>query len=204
MSAGPFRCRADLWETCKKAAADRITAHHAAKPEDPGISLTVLRREIAGTLPDAALFEPLLDSLCADGFVRASGMIRRKDFSPQLPAAVRQARARLRITLVREKFNPPKLSTYVSTQDEQDAIRAMQRSGEIFHLDDETAMLVSAYEELRGLILAHLRQAGKATVAELRDATGSSRRILVPLCEKLDREGATRRNGDYRSAVSRA
>lgn len=201
VQAGPFRCRADLWDACKKAAADRISAHHTAKPEDPGISLSVLRREIADTLPDAALFDPLLDALTADGFVRVTGMIRRKDFSPQLPAPVRQARARLRITLVREKFNPPKLSTYVTTQDEQDAIRAMLRSGEIFQLDDETAMLVSACDELRSLILTHLRQAGKATVAELRDATGSSRRILVPLCEKLDREGATRRSGDYRTAV---
>ncbi|MBI4327339.1 MAG: SelB C-terminal domain-containing protein, partial [Chloroflexi bacterium] len=39
---------------------------------------------------------------------------------------------------------------------------------------------------------------GSATVSELRQAVGASRRIVVPLLEKLDREGVTRREGDRR------
>jgi selenocysteine-specific elongation factor len=35
-------------------------------------------------------------------------------------------------------------------------------------------------------------------VAELRDATGTTRRILIPLLERLDREGVTVRDGDWR------
>jgi selenocysteine-specific elongation factor len=40
---------------------------------------------------------------------------------------------------------------------------------------------------------------GPATVSELRQALGSSRRIMVPLLERLDRDGITRRVGDKRT-----
>jgi selenocysteine-specific elongation factor len=39
---------------------------------------------------------------------------------------------------------------------------------------------------------------GPATVSELRQALGSSRRVMVPLLERLDRDGVTRRVGDKR------
>jgi len=39
---------------------------------------------------------------------------------------------------------------------------------------------------------------GPATVSELRKALESSRRIMVPFLEKLDRDGVTRRMGDKR------
>ena len=37
-----------------------------------------------------------------------------------------------------------------------------------------------------------------ATVAEIRDLLGTTRKYAVPLCEYLDRAGVTRREGDLR------
>ena len=37
-----------------------------------------------------------------------------------------------------------------------------------------------------------------ATVAEIRDLLGTTRKYAVPLCEYLDRVGVTRRDGDLR------
>ena len=37
-----------------------------------------------------------------------------------------------------------------------------------------------------------------ATVSDIRQAVGASRRVVVPLLEKLDRDGVTRRQGDTR------
>jgi selenocysteine-specific elongation factor len=37
-----------------------------------------------------------------------------------------------------------------------------------------------------------------ATVAEIRDLLGTTRKYAVPLCEYLDRIGVTRREGDLR------
>jgi selenocysteine-specific elongation factor len=39
---------------------------------------------------------------------------------------------------------------------------------------------------------------GPSTVSQLRQALGSSRRVMVPLLERLDRDGITLRAGDKR------
>jgi selenocysteine-specific elongation factor len=58
------------------------------------------------------------------------------------------------------------------------------------------------------LICQYIRTNGPATVSQLRQELGCTRRILVPLLERLDRDGITLRNGDARalrqsSALSR-
>jgi len=43
-----------------------------------------------------------------------------------------------------------------------------------------------------------LREHGSATASELRQALGTSRRIVIPLLERLDKDGVTSRAGDKR------
>jgi selenocysteine-specific elongation factor len=47
-------------------------------------------------------------------------------------------------------------------------------------------------------IRSYLREKGSATVSELKPVLGVSRRIMVPLLERLDRDGVTVRKGDVR------
>lgn len=54
------------------------------------------------------------------------------------------------------------------------------------------------YEALVAAIVAALRERGKITVAEVRDITGTSRKVVLPVLEELDRKRITRREGDYR------
>jgi len=49
------------------------------------------------------------------------------------------------------------------------------------------------------LIRQYIRNNGPATVSDLRQEVGCSRRIIVPLLERLDRDGVTTRNGDVRT-----
>ena len=59
-----------------------------------------------------------------------------------------------------------------------------------------------SYDQIRAKIAELLASRGRATASELRDAIGTSRRILIPLLERFDKEGLTRRDGDYRSLKS--
>ena len=43
-----------------------------------------------------------------------------------------------------------------------------------------------------------LRVHGKATVSELKKVMNISRKVAVPVLEKMDRDGITTRQGDYR------
>jgi selenocysteine-specific elongation factor len=54
-------------------------------------------------------------------------------------------------------------------------------------------------ERMKDAVADFICQNGPATVSELRQTLQSSRRIMVPLLEKLDRDGMTRRIGDKRT-----
>jgi selenocysteine-specific elongation factor len=55
-----------------------------------------------------------------------------------------------------------------------------------------------AIGKMREAIELQLSRSGSATVSELRQATGTTRRIIVPLLEYFDRVGLTKRSGDRR------
>ncbi len=54
------------------------------------------------------------------------------------------------------------------------------------------------FEEMTDEIKSHLSNHGTITVSEARDITGTTRKVVVPLLEELDRRRVTRRDGDYR------
>jgi len=59
--------------------------------------------------------------------------------------------------------------------------------------------LRESFERMKSQVAEFISKKGPATVSELRQALGSSRRIMVPLLERLDRDGVTRRVGDKRT-----
>jgi selenocysteine-specific elongation factor len=59
-------------------------------------------------------------------------------------------------------------------------------------------LLRESFERMKSQVIEFISKNGPATVSELRQALGSSRRVMVPLLERLDREGKTRREGDRR------
>jgi len=58
--------------------------------------------------------------------------------------------------------------------------------------------LASAYKEMVDRIVAHLKQHGKITAAEVRDRFNTSRKYAIGLLEHLDEAKVTRRVGDER------
>jgi selenocysteine-specific elongation factor len=80
----------------------------------------------------------------------------------------------------------------------QQALRFLIQSGEAVELDADTAMLAENYVKAAQLIKAHLQKTGGATASELRQILNTNRRVIIPLLERLDREGVTIRQGDKR------
>ena len=72
-------------------------------------------------------------------------------------------------------------------------------SGEAVALGDEVVLAAENFLRAIGLIKKHIHEKGPATVSDLRQALGTSRRIVMPLLERLDRDGLTLRQGDLRS-----
>lgn len=197
---------AGRWQSLVKHAAEAVDAEHRARPEELGIKLSDLRGrlEAYAALPVAEVFDALVADLCRNGFVRAGAVIRRATHRPALPPRLQAAGARIRGALAAKPFDPPSRKDLAPDATAQQALRFLVQTGEAVELGDDAVLSAEGYAKAVDAIRTFLRQRGQATVSELKPVLGVSRRIMVPLVEKLDRDGVTVRKGDYRVLRSSA
>ncbi len=193
---GGFAVEAKWWNAVVTDAANAIDAEHGARPERAGLELARLRSAVSKEA--VALFDPLVIALQARGFVRSGDIIGRETHRPALPSHLRKAGELLRQTLDASAFDPPSRKEIAGNISAQQALRFLFETGEAIELSPDAVLSAQAFEKMRDTIVVHLRERGAATVSELRQALGSSRRVMVPFLERLDRDGVTRRNGDRR------
>jgi selenocysteine-specific elongation factor len=71
-------------------------------------------------------------------------------------------------------------------------VRALEAAGRIVRVDEDLAWSAPAFARLRAAALG-LATPGPVTPAELRDATGTSRKYVMALLEELNRRGVLAR-----------
>jgi selenocysteine-specific elongation factor len=196
VTSGDWAINAPWWGTLKARAAEAIESEHKAHPDRQGLPLSDLRRAVA--LPHAALFDVLIADLCRNGFSQSGTTIRRGGHKLALPAHLEAHGARIRSALAAKPFEPPTRKDLAGDAAAQQALRFLVQSGEAIELDAETMMLAGNYSKAADAIKAHLQKAGGATASELRQLLNTNRRVIIPLLERLDREGVTVRQGDKR------
>lgn len=186
------------WETLRQRAVEAVDAHHQAHPEQPGLPLVELRTILAPQLPQRDSLDSLLPDLLPPEIVRVGTLVSRVGHGPALPPRLEHAVARLRDALSTQPLDPPSRKTLETTSQAAEALRFMLDTGQGVEIGPKVVLLAEPYEQAVALIKAHLSEKGAASVSELRQRIGSSRRVMVPLLEKLDREGVTLREGDLR------
>jgi selenocysteine-specific elongation factor len=187
------------WQVWRSRAVDAVDMQHRAHPEQMGLSLTDLRTTLKADLQDEGLFNTLVDDLYASDFVRVGPAIRRAMHRPALPAQLQAAGAKLRSTLAAKPFDPPSRKDLAPDPISQQALRFLIATGEAVEINMEVLMTAENMRRATELIRKFIRDHGPATVSELRQTLGSSRRVIVPLLERLDRDGVTLRQNDKRA-----
>ena len=186
------------WKTLRGSAIDSIDAQHRSRPEDAGILLTDLRARLEADLPFTELFDALVEDLCEGEFAQVGASIRRAAHRPALPTQLQAAASKLRAELNANPFGLPSRNQLAPDPDSRQALHFLIKSGEAIEINQEVVMatehLKRATERVREFIRAH----GPSTVSDLRQMLGATRRVIVPLLERLDREGVTLRQGDTR------
>jgi selenocysteine-specific elongation factor len=187
------------WRELLSNAGANIDAEHRAHPERVGLALTELRAALEPKLPLPETFEALIAELCRKDFVRVGAAIKRASHRPTLPAQLRSAGERLRAALSAKPIDPPSRKELTPDAVSQQALRFLLDTGEATELSADTVMLTEHYARATAMVKAHLQQKpGGATPSELRQLLNTSRRVVIPLLERLDREGVTLRQGDRR------
>ncbi len=190
------------WRLLHQRAVAAIDAEHRAHPEHAGLPLTQLRAVLATTGTSARMhgvFEALTAALVATGgFILAGASVRRAEHRPELPGWLLAAGARVRAALLAKPLEPPSRAVIAPDAASQAALRFLVEMGEVIELGAEIVVASGSFVRMRLGIVRHLRAHCSATASDLRQALGTTRRILVPLLERLDRDGVTRRVGDHR------
>jgi selenocysteine-specific elongation factor len=141
----------------------------------------------------AALIETLADEgqVVRDGdSLRVAGAARADGPTPDLLAAMDRLERALDVSA------PPALDAAArSAGCPPEGIRALETAGRIVRLDDDLAYAAPAFARAQAEAL-RLASAGPLLPANLRDATGTSRKYVMAVIEELDRRGVLRRTPD--------
>ncbi|MEW6302523.1 MAG: selenocysteine-specific translation elongation factor [Verrucomicrobiota bacterium] len=199
VAAGDWLADAAWWKGVLQKAAALIDAEHKAHPERVGLPVQRLRSALEKELPAPELATPLLAELGRGGFLQIGTAIKRATHRPSLPPNLQAAGARLRAALSAKPAEPPSKKELAPDALSQQALRFLKDTGEVIELSDEVVLLADSFARMRDAIVKHIRDRGPATVSDLRQTLGTTRRIMMPLVERLDKDGVTVRQGDLRS-----
>jgi selenocysteine-specific elongation factor len=81
---------------------------------------------------------------------------------------------------------------------ESDLINLLLEQQQIIKVSDGVVFSAPAYNEMVAKVIAHAKEKGKVTLAEVRDMLGTSRKYAQALLEYMDEKKLTRRVGDER------
>jgi selenocysteine-specific elongation factor len=198
MQRGDFALALTCWKDLVEEARSQVEIAHREHPELAGLALTDLRSRLAQTVPDPEVHELVIDELCRADYRRNGKVLQRTDHRPELPDSLRAAGESLRMALSDKPHEPPSRKDLVATPDAEQALRFLIEAGEVVQISPELVMSAEAYRTARDAIVSHLQAQGTASVSDFRQLLRSTRRVMVPLVERLDRDGITARDGDRR------
>jgi selenocysteine-specific elongation factor len=187
---------AQWWNEVLRQAKAMIDVEHKTHPNHAGLALSELRQAFAHELPLPEIFDALAAELCRNGFVRTGEAIARATHRPILPPQLQSAARKIRDALAAKK--PPSCAELTADATSQQALRFLRDRGELVELSAEVVLATEQFVKMRDAIVAFLRQNNSGTASELRQLLGTSRRVIIPFLERLDRDGVTRRIADKR------
>jgi selenocysteine-specific elongation factor len=204
IAEGPWWILAAWWDSIIEQTSAAIKTYHQEHPEAQGIPLSILRAQIEPLLPDAKVFDGLISHLTRSGFTRDGELLKSGTHRATLPANLAKEGQEVRAALIAGGIEPPNPQELAPTPTHQKVLRFLIQSGEAIDLGEKAVLSRESYDQLCQIITDTLQTKGKATASEIREVTQTTRRILIPLLEKLDKLGLTQRQGDYRSLKANA
>ena len=189
----------DRLQEAERLALGAVSEHHRTHPADPGISLETLRQSLdrfgaAGPAAIQRLVE--MGELVVD-----RGAVRGREFRPA--SAPSEALVERLVSLIEAAGLAPPTIAEITAQNRDsgvvEALRAAAGSGRLVAIEGDRYFATKALETFTAALSMAARQ-GAITPAALRDATGITRKFLIPLLEWSDRAGLTMWRGDLRVA----
>jgi selenocysteine-specific elongation factor len=179
------------WNALRSKTLAALQSYHNQYPLRRGAPAQEIRSRLGLSQP---VYQRVLSKLSEESQVVEQGQqLRLPDHQVALtPSMEQQASAYLRL-LEQDPYSPP-----TEQPIEPELLNALIDQGKVVKVNESVVFAASAYQDMVGKIVAHLKDQGSITVAEARTMFNSSRKYLLPLLEHLDQQRITRRVGDDR------
>jgi selenocysteine-specific elongation factor len=187
----------EVWQQFRNRASALIDQSHANNSERSGLEISELRAAFRDQPAD--VLESIVSDLCTHGFIRTGSMIARSSHHAALPRHLRQIAEKMMSLLNRELSNPPARKELAPDREAQQTLTFLIEQGRVVEISANVVMPRDNYARMCRAVMDYISNHGPATVSQLRQELETSRRVLVPLLEKMDREHVTRRVGDRRT-----
>jgi selenocysteine-specific elongation factor len=200
--SGDIAADASYWHHVINSAARIIDRAHEKNPERRGVNVSELRAELE--MQSDKLFSAVISELTRNGFTRSENQIGRVSHRPSLPRELVSAAENIRGALSAQRFDPPDRKAFSQDRHAQQALRFLIDQGEIVEISSEIVVLREAAEQMKNAVTELLSKHGSATASQVRQKIGTTRRVIIPFLEYLDRIGVTRRIGDERMLAKKS
>ena len=168
---------------------------------------TLDRHQVAAAfryLPDAALFDAIVEHLRQSGRIRTAGRgLAVTGEGPKLSASERKLLTELLDTFRRAGIQSPTVDqcrkqAARSPQSVPQLIALAAADGDLVEVANDYYLHAEVDQQLKEQLRQQLSEGRGLTLSEIRELLGTTRKYAVPYCEYLDRTGFTRREGDVR------
>ncbi len=181
------------WQTAVGNVTSLARDYHRKFPLRPGIP----KAEISSKMKLGAHFQEALQKLFDQGVLEEElALVRLPEHSIKLTQAQQSRIEAFMKQLAQNPYSPAPDITL-----EPDLLNLLIDQGKVVKTSAGVIFSSAAYKEMVDKILAHIKQNGKITVAEVRDMFQSSRKYVLALLEHMDEKKITKRVGDDRVAV---
>lgn len=195
------------WTELAEVVAAALAAHHAEKPESPGLDENRLRLALPRRWAKPVFHAAVVELVRAKRIAQEGGFLRLPGHAVRMLPAEEKLWERVQPHLAANRFHPPRVRELAELLDVEDsAVRQMLRRaaklGRVVQIAPDHFFLRATAAEMAHLV-AELSQGGEATVtaASFRDRLGTGRKVAIQVLEFFDRAGITARIGDERRVV---
>ncbi len=190
-----------FWKSLVKNASKVVQDFHASHPDLVGMGTDVLREKLGREVEIEGLFEALLGQLEEKNFKVADNLIAHRSHSLELPPELEAPAAEILRILDEAGLSPPLPGDLQDSKERRAAYQFLSRTRQIIPLDPKVTLGGAVFQQTIEKVREFIREKGQVTASEIRQHLDTSRKIVMPLLERLDRDQITKRDGDYRTLV---
>ena len=189
------------WSDFTERVTSLLKQFHTRYPLRYGQGKEEVRRSLG---LESRVFSEMVQRLRTDDVIAEDqGSLQLFGINVALSPAQEEIAAGLIDLLERDPLAPPSLGTIrEKLAVDDDFLSFLVEQGRVIQLDHDLVYSRRAYEQAVEKVRELLAREERVTVAQVRDAFGTSRKFVLPLLEQMDRDNVTQRSGDERTLAT--